>query len=101
MTPLPKRRLSRARGRRRKEGQRKAVKNLSYTSLCPNCKKDKLPHQICSHCGYYKGKEVINVLVKLEKKERKQREKEIKEKEKTEKSDKKPLTLDQLSKKKF
>lgn len=69
--------------------------------VCSHCGKLKLPHTICANCGYYKGKEVINVLAKLEKKERKQREKEIKEKEKTERSDKKPLTLDQLSKKKF
>ncbi len=40
---------------------------------------------VCKNCGYYNGKEVINVLGKLTKKEKKLREKEIKEAEKTRK----------------
>ena len=66
---------------------------------CSHCGKPKLPHAICPNCGYYKGVEVINVLAKLEKKERKKREKE-KGKE-GEKGKEKPLTLEELSKKKF
>ncbi len=68
---------------------------------CPRCGKPIRPHTVCLNCGYYKGVEVINVLEKLEKKERKIREKEIKEKEKTETGKEKPLTLEELSKKKF
>jgi large subunit ribosomal protein L32 len=67
---------------------------------CPHCGKPKLPHSVCQHCGFYNGVEVINVLDKLEKKEKKSREKEIKEKEKEEK-EKKPLTMEELSQKKF
>ena len=67
-------------------------------SLCPKCGKPILPHTICLNCGYYKGKEVIDVLKKLTKKERKKREKEIKTKEKEAKKEK-PLTLEELSKK--
>ena len=38
---------------------------------CPRCKKDILPHLVCKHCGYYHGKEVINVLAReLKKKEK-------------------------------
>lgn len=53
---------------------------------CKRCGKPVRSHTVCSYCGYYKGREVINVLAKLEKKEKKKREKEITEteKEKTE-----------------
>ncbi len=63
---------------------------------CSKCGKFILPHTVCSFCGYYKGKEVINVLEKLDKRERKKREKEIKAKEKEEKK-KQPLSLKELS----
>ena len=68
---------------------------------CLKCGKPVRPHTVCQNCGYYKGVEVINVLKKLEKKERKKREKEMKEKEKEETKKEKPLTLEELSKKKF
>ncbi|MBT6002627.1 MAG: 50S ribosomal protein L32, partial [Candidatus Marinimicrobia bacterium] len=25
---------------------------------CSNCSEPKLPHRVCPHCGYYKGKQV-------------------------------------------
>ncbi|WP_461204456.1 50S ribosomal protein L32 [Clostridium sp. DL1XJH146] len=28
---------------------------------CPQCHEMKLAHRICDSCGYYKGKEVLNV----------------------------------------
>lgn len=68
---------------------------------CGHCGKPKLPHVVCHNCGYYKGVEVINVLGKLEKKEKKKREKEIKEREREETKKERPLTLEELSKKKF
>jgi large subunit ribosomal protein L32 len=64
---------------------------------CQKCGHFILPHIVCPFCGYYKGRQIIDVLAKLSKKERKKREKEIKMKEKEEK--KKPLTLRELSKK--
>lgn len=69
-------------------------------ALCSKCGKPVLSHTVCSNCGYYKGVEVIDVLKKLTKKEKKQKEKEIAAKEADEKkTDKKPLTLEDLSKK--
>ena len=68
---------------------------------CPKCGHFVLPHTVCLNCGYYKGREVIDILKKLTKKERKQREKEMKakEKEEKEKTKEKPLTWEELSRK--
>ncbi len=56
--PNPKRRHSRAR-----RDKRRAHDSLTRASLsrCSNCHEDRLPHRVCPHCGYYKGREVIEV----------------------------------------
>ncbi|MCH7759901.1 50S ribosomal protein L32 [candidate division TA06 bacterium] len=54
--PVPKRRHSKSRGRKRRTHWKLESPNLS---LCPNCQKPKLPHRVCPQCGYYKGREVI------------------------------------------
>ena len=69
-----------------------------HLNVCPKCKKPVLSHTVCLNCGFYKGKEVINVLADLTKKEKKHREKEMKEIEKESKQEK-PLTVEELSKK--
>ena len=63
---------------------------------CPKCGKLVLSHTVCPNCGYYKGRQVIDVLKKLTKKEKKKKEKEIKEGDKT---TTKPMTMEGLSKK--
>ena len=65
---------------------------------CPKCKKPVLQHTACKNCGYYKGREVVNVLAELTKKERKVREKEMKNAEKENKQEK-GMTMEELSKK--
>jgi large subunit ribosomal protein L32 len=30
-------------------------------SLCPQCREIKPPHQICPHCGFYKGREILTI----------------------------------------
>lgn len=55
----PKRRHSRARRGKRRSHDRLATPVLSK---CPNCHEDKLPHRVCPHCGYYKGREIIEVV---------------------------------------
>ena len=47
-----------------------------FSTICSKCGKTVLPHHICAHCGFYDGKEVIDVMAKLTKKEKKRREKE-------------------------
>jgi len=68
---------------------------------CPKCGKPVKPHTVCFNCGYYKGREVIDVLKKLTKKERKLREREMqaKKEEGKETAAKKPLSWEELSKK--
>jgi ribosomal protein L32 len=79
----------------------KYIKPVSL-SVCPKCRKTILPHTACKNCGYYKGREVINVLSKLTKKEQKTREKEMKKIEKEQKKDSPvsgSLSMEDLSKK--
>ena len=56
--PNPKRRHSKARRDRRRAHDHLATPGLS---LCPNCHEPKLSHRVCPHCGFYKGKPVMEV----------------------------------------
>ncbi|HHI02005.1 MAG TPA: 50S ribosomal protein L32 [candidate division Zixibacteria bacterium] len=49
---LPKRRHSRARGRKRRTNWKLSAPNIVE---CSQCHQPKLPHHICPYCGYYKG----------------------------------------------
>ncbi len=54
----PKRKKSKA-----KRDKRRSHLALSAPGLyrCPNCDELTEPHRVCSHCGYYKGRSVIEV----------------------------------------
>ncbi|MBU1727472.1 MAG: 50S ribosomal protein L32 [Candidatus Omnitrophica bacterium] len=65
--PLPKQRHSKARGRKRRTHWKIAKTSLAP---CPQCKQPKLPHRVCGACGYYNGKQVIEIKVKEKKKKR-------------------------------
>jgi len=54
----PKRRLSKSRA-----GMRRAHKALKapFIDNCPKCEEKKLPHRACPSCGYYKGRQVVEV----------------------------------------
>lgn len=55
MSVPKKRRTSGSAGKRRSHhGLKSATINI-----CPQCNKAVRPHQACSFCGYYKGKEVV------------------------------------------
>ena len=64
---------------------------------CPHCGKAILPHRMCSNCGHYKGRQVIDVLAKLDKKERKKKEKELHAHESQQETEKKALSAEELS----
>jgi large subunit ribosomal protein L32 len=84
---------------RRNKGRLHKFLKRPIFGLCPKCGKELLPHTICQNCGYYKGREIINVLEKLTKKERKKREKEMAAREKEGEQKAKPLSMEELSKK--
>ncbi len=58
MPPVPKRKVSRA--RRDKRRAHHALKGVHLVQ-CPNCGEMRLPHTVCPNCGFYKGREVIEV----------------------------------------
>lgn len=55
--PNPKRRHS-----HRRKNNRRAHDHLTAPAVtaCPNCREAKQPHRACPHCGYYKGREVMD-----------------------------------------
>jgi len=68
----------------------------TFLAACSKCDREVLPHHICAHCGFYDGKEVIDVMAKLTKKEKKRREKEEAAEQKARSSE---LNPEKLSKK--
>lgn len=55
---LPKRRLSKTRGRKRRTHDKLAAPAVSS---CPNCLQPVERHRLCAHCGHYRGREVVAV----------------------------------------
>ena len=54
----PKRRHSKSRTRKRRSHDFLTTPSLS---ICTNCGSAVLPHRVCANCGYYKGRQVIEV----------------------------------------
>ncbi len=66
-------------------------------SKCSHCGKEVLPHTVCKNCGYYKERQVIDVLAKLDKKERKKKEKELHAHEQEQTAKEKALSAEELA----
>lgn len=56
MAALPKKKLSRSRGRKRYATKAYSIPKLA---VCDSCGQKKLPHTLCQNCGSYKGKVII------------------------------------------
>jgi len=54
--PLPKRRHSKTRGRKRRTNWSLTAPNVID---CPHCHHPRLPHHVCPSCGYYNGRQVV------------------------------------------
>ncbi|MBF0253704.1 MAG: 50S ribosomal protein L32 [Candidatus Omnitrophica bacterium] len=55
--PNPKRRHSNQRTRKRRTHQKVTP---AAASICVTCGKERIPHRVCPHCGYYKGKPILS-----------------------------------------
>lgn len=55
---LPKRKHSKARRDKRRANYKLALPTLVP---CPRCHQLRVPHHICLTCGYYNGKEIVEI----------------------------------------
>ncbi|HYT29806.1 MAG TPA: 50S ribosomal protein L32 [Actinomycetota bacterium] len=56
--PTPKRKKSHSRTRSRSSQWKSEPPTYAE---CPQCRQPKLPHRVCGNCGYYAGREVLEV----------------------------------------
>ena len=56
-----------AKGKQLRRRSHLALKKQALIA-CGQCKKMIRPHAVCQYCGYYKGREVVNVIAKQLKK---------------------------------
>ncbi len=54
------RKTSKSKSRSRRSANMKLRQSLNLVD-CPNCHQKKLPHRICENCGYYAGRNVLNI----------------------------------------
>ena len=55
---VPKKKVSRSRRNMRRAHDRLASQARGE---CPNCGELKRPHHVCPSCGYYDGREVVDI----------------------------------------
>ncbi len=89
--PVPKQRHTKS--RRNKRRMHLFLKKPTL-SVCSKCGKEVLPHILCGNCGFYKGREVIDIFKKMNKREKKIKKKEMKE------ESRERLSMEELSKNK-
>ena len=68
--------MKHTKGKRNRVRSHHALTPLQF-GRCSHCGASLLSHTVCQNCGWYGGRQVIDVLAKLDKKERKKKEKEL------------------------
>jgi large subunit ribosomal protein L32 len=56
---VPKRKMSKSKTRSRRASA--WTLDASPRSVCPRCSSIKKPHTVCSNCGWYNGRQAIEV----------------------------------------
>jgi large subunit ribosomal protein L32 len=56
---VPKKKTSKAKGRSRRASA--WVLKRPARSTCPHCSAAKVPHVVCPNCGWYKGRQAVEV----------------------------------------
>ncbi len=67
---VPKKKTSKRRTRNRRAANTKISPIM--LSKCPKCGEPKRIHVVCTNCGFYKDKKVLNIETKLDKKIKKE-----------------------------
>jgi large subunit ribosomal protein L32 len=55
---VPKRKTGRMKTHSRRSSN---VLTAPAKSVCPQCNEPKLPHRVCPTCGFYNGKEIVQI----------------------------------------
>jgi len=92
---VPKQRHTKSRRDRRRSHHALSKQSLS---TCFKCGAAVLPHRVCPNCGSYAGREVVDVLAKVNKKQQKAKKGELAKQEKKQTKGKE-LSLKELSQK--
>jgi large subunit ribosomal protein L32 len=56
---VPKKKTSKSKSRSRRAGNWKL--SVPARSICPQCRQAKVPHTVCSNCGWYKDRQAVDV----------------------------------------
>ncbi len=56
---VPKKRTSKAKGRSRRAAN--WTLRAASRSACPRCGNAKRPHRVCGNCGWYAGRQAVDV----------------------------------------
>lgn len=55
---VQQRKVSKSKSRMRKSANH--YKGLQ-PGICPNCESPRIPHRVCTNCGFYNGKQILSV----------------------------------------